>query len=104
MVKGIVYGGNANQLIAQIKGSATITFCTLAAGLILMYLVKMTRTLRVSPEGEIEGLDIHEHGAPSYHPEFAYMGYSQLPPGKPASGAYGTSAPGVPAMSESSTE
>jgi Amt family ammonium transporter len=104
VVKGLFYGGNANQMIAQIKGSATITFATLAAGLILMYVVKMTRTLRVSPEGEIEGLDIHEHGAPAYHPEYAYMGYSQLPPGKPASGAYGTSAPGVPAMSESSTE
>jgi Amt family ammonium transporter len=99
-VKGIFYGGNANQLIAQIKGSAVITFGTLAAGLVLMYLVKMTRTLRVSPEGEIEGLDIHEHGAPAYHPEFAYMGYSQLPPGKPSSsGVFGDAAPGVPAMS-----
>ena len=27
-VKGILYGGNANQLIAQIKGSATIIACT----------------------------------------------------------------------------
>jgi ammonium transporter, Amt family len=100
VVKGIFYGGNANQLIAQIKGSAVITVATLAAGLLLMYLVKMTRTLRVSAEGEVEGLDIHEHGAPAYHPEFAYMGYSQLPPGKPSSGgAFGDSSPGVPAMS-----
>ena len=99
-VKGIFYGGNANQLIAQIKGSATIVAATLAAGLILMYLVKLTRTLRVSPEGEIEGLDIHEHGAPAYHPEFAYMGYSQLPPGKGSGGgALGGTSPGVPAMS-----
>ena len=25
--------------------------------------------LRVSEEGELEGIDIHEHGAPAYHPE-----------------------------------
>jgi Amt family ammonium transporter len=41
-----------------------------------MYAVKLTRTLRISREGELEGLDIHEHGAPAYHPEFQYMGYS----------------------------
>jgi Amt family ammonium transporter len=82
VVKGILYGGNANQLIAQIKGSATITFATLGAGLLLMYLVKMTGTLRLSVEGELTGLDIYDHGAPAYHPEYAYMGYSPLPPGK----------------------
>ena len=36
-------------------------------------------------EGELEGLDIHEHGAPAYHPEFAYMGYSPIPSGQVAS-------------------
>jgi ammonium transporter, Amt family len=37
--------------------------------MILMYAVKATGTLRVSRAGELEGLDIHEHGAPAY-PEF----------------------------------
>jgi ammonium transporter, Amt family len=41
---------------------------------IMMRAVKLTGTLRVSEEGELEGIDIHEHGAPSYHPEAAYMG------------------------------
>jgi Ammonium Transporter Family len=89
-VVAVVYGlvwYYANQLIAQIKGSATITAATLVAGLGLMYLVKLTRTLRVSPEIEVEGLDLHEHGAPAYHPEYAYMGYSPLPLGKGAGGA-----------------
>jgi len=40
----------------------------------LMRAVKLTGTLRVSEEGELEGIDIHEHGAPAYHPESAYMG------------------------------
>jgi Amt family ammonium transporter len=87
VVRGLLYNGNANQFIAQIKGSATIVACTFAAGMLLMYLVKLTGTLRISPEGELEGLDLHEHGAPSYHPEYAYMGYSPLPPGKSTRGA-----------------
>jgi len=35
----------------------------------LMYAVKLTGTLRVSHEGELEGLDRHEHGQAAY-PEF----------------------------------
>ena len=39
-----------------------------------MYAVKATGTLRVSEDGELEGIDIHEHGAPAYHPEPGYTG------------------------------
>jgi Amt family ammonium transporter len=78
-VTGVLYGGNTNQLVAQIKGSAVITAATLAAGLLLMYAVKAIGILRVSEAGELEGLDIHDHGAPAYHPEYAYMGYSPIP-------------------------
>jgi len=78
-VTGLLYGGNANQLVAQIKGSATIVVATAAAGLLVMYGIKAMGALRVSEAGELEGLDIHEHGAPAYHPEYAYMGYSPIP-------------------------
>ena len=78
---GLFYGGNSDQLIAQLKGSAFITVATLAVGLLVMYAVKAIGWLRVSPEGEVQGLDIHEHGAPAYHPEYAYMGYSPMPAG-----------------------
>ncbi len=37
--------------------------------MVLMYAVKLTGTLRISEEGERQGLDLHEHGAPAY-PEF----------------------------------
>jgi Amt family ammonium transporter len=50
-------------LIAQFIGSASITIGTFAVGMALMYLVKMTGTLRVSEEGERIGIDLHEHGA-----------------------------------------
>jgi Amt family ammonium transporter len=93
VVKGLFYGGGTNQLVAQIKGSLTITACTLVAGLALMYLVKLTRTLRISEEGEIEGLDIHEHGAPAYHNEPAYEGYSPIPAGKVAAANGGSALP-----------
>ena len=69
VVTGLFYHGGINQLVAQIKGSFAIGGAALAVGLVLMYLVKATGTLRVSKEGEIEGLDMHEHGGPAY-PEF----------------------------------
>jgi Amt family ammonium transporter len=34
--------------------------------MLLMYGVKATGTLRVSKEGELEGLDVHEHGGTAY--------------------------------------
>jgi Amt family ammonium transporter len=61
-------------------GSAIITACVFAVAMALMLAVKATRTLRISPEGEIEGIDIHEHGAPAYHPEAAYTGIGEDPP------------------------
>ena len=36
----------------------------------MMYALKYVGVLRVSKEGELEGLDIHEHGASAY-PEYA---------------------------------
>src|SRR3954453_4084133 len=94
LVTGVLYGGNANQLVAQIKGSATIIACTLAAGLLLMFGIKALGLLRISEAEELEGLDIAEHGAPAYHPEYAYMGYSPLPPSLETAGAAGgTEAP-----------
>lgn len=68
-VRGLFYGGGTAQLVAQVVGSLVVTSTVLGVGLLLMKLVMATRTLRVSPEGEVEGIDIHEHGAPAYHLE-----------------------------------
>ena len=43
-----------------------MTVASLGVGLVLMYAVKATGTLRVSRAGELEGLDLHEHGGPAY--------------------------------------
>jgi len=74
VVTGLFYGGGSAQLIGQAIGSAAITAGTLAAGFALMYAVKATGTLRVSKDGELEGLDVHEHGGPAY-PELGGIGF-----------------------------
>ena len=70
LVKGLFYGGGMTQLTAQAIGSASVVVATLVAAFALMYAVKATGTLRVSKAGEIEGLDVHEHGLLAY-PEFS---------------------------------
>ncbi len=68
-LKGLFYGGGFQVLTAQVIGNAIITIATFVVALGLMYAVNLTGTLRVSKEGELEGLDIHEHGIPAY-PEY----------------------------------
>src|SRR6185295_7297088 len=74
IVRGLFYGGGTAQLMAQAIGSGAVTIATLAAATVLMYAVKATGTLRVSAAGEIEGLDLHEHGMVAY-PEYVIHGY-----------------------------
>ena len=73
-VKGLFWGGGAKQLWAQIWGNAVVGGAAFVIAFALMHAVKLTKTLRVSEEGELEGIDIHEHGSPTYHPEAAYTG------------------------------
>src|ERR1700693_1969748 len=73
VVTGLFYGGGLGTLKAQFIGSAVITFAMFAAAMALMYGVKATGTLRVSAEGELEGLDLHEHGSSAY-PEYMISG------------------------------
>jgi Amt family ammonium transporter len=68
-LKGLFYGGGTQVLMAQIVGSATVTLATFAVAMILMLAVNATGTLRVSQEGEMYGLDLHEHGISAY-PEY----------------------------------
>jgi ammonium transporter, Amt family len=65
-VVGLFYGGGTHQLVAQAIGSAAVTAATFGVAMALMYAVKATGTLRVSAEGELEGLDVHEHGGSAY--------------------------------------
>ena len=66
VVAGVFYGGGWNQFIAQIIGNTAIGLGVFVVAMILMYAVKATGTLRITKEGEIEGLDLHEHGGTAY--------------------------------------
>jgi len=68
-LKGLFYGGGTTLLKAQVTGNLIITLSTFAIAMLLMWLVNLTGTLRVSKEGELYGLDLHEHGIAAY-PEY----------------------------------
>ena len=65
-MKGLFYGGGWSQFIGQVEGNAAIGIGVFIAAMVLMYAVKATGTLRISKEGELEGLDLHEHGGHAY--------------------------------------
>jgi Amt family ammonium transporter len=70
VVTGLFYGGGLSLLWTQFYGTMVVGVVVLVVSLGLMYGVKATGTLRVSRAGELEGLDLHEHGQGAY-PEFA---------------------------------
>jgi Amt family ammonium transporter len=80
VVRGLFYGGGTAQLRSQFIGSLTCVVVVTSVALIVMYGIKMIRgswNLRIDKDGELEGLDIHEHGSPAYHMEFGQgMTYS----------------------------
>jgi Amt family ammonium transporter len=80
VVKGLFYGGGTAQLRTQFIGSLTCVIVVTGIGLAVMYSIKAIRgswSLRVERDGELEGLDIFEHGTPAYHMEFGQgMTYS----------------------------
>ena len=89
---GLFYGGGFTVLTAQIIGSAAICGSVFVTTMIMMYAIHAFGLLRVSTAGELEGLDLHEHGVPAY-PEYALHG-SAAPQGAPAftAAAYGADA------------
>jgi ammonium transporter, Amt family len=73
LVKGLLYGGGTAQLRSQLIGSATCVVVVFGFSLLLMFAIRSLKgswNLRLDKDGELEGLDIHEHGTPAYHMEF----------------------------------
>jgi Amt family ammonium transporter len=66
---GLFYGGGMALLKAQMIGSFITCLATFAVALAVFGVLHVMGLLRVSKEGEIEGLDLHEHGIPAY-PEY----------------------------------
>lgn len=66
---GLFYGGGINQLLVQASGVLIVAAWVLVTSGILFAVLKATMGLRVSEQEELEGLDVHEHGAPGYAPD-----------------------------------
>lgn len=64
--QGLLWGGNADQLVTQVIGVASIAAWTLVTAGTLFFVLTKTVGLRVPEHEEIEGLDLREHGAPGY--------------------------------------
>jgi Amt family ammonium transporter len=68
---GLLYGGDASLLLAQVVGVVAIGAFVAVTMLIVFTIIKKTVGLRVTQEEEIEGLDVSEHGLPSSYADFA---------------------------------
>ncbi len=82
---GLLFGGGAELLVAQLIGTLSVFVFCIASGFVIFGLIKATVGLRVSEEEEHEGLDIGEHGLSAY-PDSGYIGHggSSATPGHPA--------------------
>jgi Amt family ammonium transporter len=68
-LRGLFYGGGTTLLLAQAIGSACITLATFGVAMVVMLAVNSTGLLRLPPEAELYGMDLHEHGISAY-PEY----------------------------------
>jgi len=67
---GLFYGGGLKVLEAQAIGSAIICSATFAVAMVVMLTIQYsTGRLLLSSEGQLEGMDLHEHGMSAY-PEY----------------------------------
>lgn len=73
---GLFTAGATKQLLNQIIGIIAVGAFTFTASSIFWLIIKAIIGIRVSPEEELEGLDIGEHGQQCY-PEFATVPVSR---------------------------
>ncbi|MGD2042469.1 MAG: ammonium transporter [Acidimicrobiia bacterium] len=81
---GLFYGGGLDQLWTQLIFVVVhFAFVTITAGALFLA-IKATIGLRVSPEEELAGLDVEEHGSPGYghDPSHAMVGVSPTGPSR----------------------
>ena len=82
--KGLFYGGGLSQMGLQLIGFFAVAAWTAITITIAYMIIKAVVGLRVTPEEEIEGLDVSEHGLPSAYTDFMPAGntfYTAIPKG-----------------------
>jgi Amt family ammonium transporter len=77
---GLFYGGGLEQLVRQAEGSAIVSVYSFGMAFVIGWVVKliMGMRLRVTPEVEVEGIDVAEHAESAY----------DFSPGGSSSGAF----------------
>ena len=86
-LSGLFYTGSFRQLGLQLLGFISVAAYAAVMMCIFFALIKKFHGLRVTPEEELMGLDIPEHGLPSAYPDFmpavdkfvSYGDYSDVP-------------------------
>lgn len=68
-ILGLFYGGGVDLLVTQLIGVVVVAAWVCFMSFIMFKLIKKTVGLRVTPQEEIAGLDIGEHGSEAY-PDF----------------------------------
>lgn len=68
-VQGVLYSGELGQLASQLIGAVTVVLYAFGLGYVLFKAIDYVVGVRVSPEVEISGLDLAEHGAQAYPEE-----------------------------------
>jgi Amt family ammonium transporter len=76
-VKGLFYGGNADQLWKQCAGVFAVLAYSLIASAILAFLLDKTIGMRVEEDEEISGIDQAEHAETAYDFSGAGGGYDR---------------------------
>lgn len=71
---GLFYGGGVSQLVMQLVGVVIVAAWVLPTTGLLFFILKKMNMLRVSPEEEIAGLDVSEHGSAGYGIETTFTG------------------------------
>jgi Amt family ammonium transporter len=66
---GLFYGGGFKVLGAQIVGSAIVCTATFVSAMAMFWVLNAMKLLRLSKDGELEGMDLDQHGISAY-PEY----------------------------------
>ena len=66
LYSGLFHGGGLRQLGVQALGAGAAFVWAFGLGLVLFFAISKTIGLRVTPEEELKGLDIGEHGMEAY--------------------------------------
>jgi Amt family ammonium transporter len=64
---GLFFGGGMRQLVAQLVGVVCVGAYVATVSSACWLVIRALVGLRVSPQEEVEGLDLGEHGNEAYH-------------------------------------